>query len=486
MIEILATRRKILLTVVLLCLLLADLTHSFLQHYYMPLDGDLAESVVPAPQIEKVLHDPFGMTVLLHGESYPNPNRVFSHWSLSQWFRNIPIALQTLMTPLDSIYATAAIAKIIVQFILILCLAWGAVYFSGSSSISFLVAAVLISPLFQIGGYNTYMGIIDRSVSYTFFYALPMAWLLIFVLGFIILLSRPVYPARYLLLFILMPLAIILNFSGPLVPPIILIGSVMLLFNQLSTLRAQSRSWSEALVRLKSKWHFSVQMVFFVTVMLALYSMYIGLFNSYSADYYIPIIERYRKLPMGIWLQFTQKAGYPLLLLLITINYLIIRFRHNTAKAKKLFHLLKWTGVFAVIYILLLPLGGYKDYRPNIMRYDTIMPVTILFLTVYAASSLYLLQQISRFRIFYVVALAAFLLIFTLHDKLDTTKNRCEKNALIQIIHSENVPVPVEADCTILAWKRITDPSESFLNAKMLVLWRLTDKPKPYFQPFKE
>lgn len=40
-------------------------------------------------------------------------------------------------------------------------------------------------------------------------------------------------------------------------------------------------------------------------------------------------------------------------------------------------NLFKWIGVFSLFYILLLPLGGYRDYRPNVLRHDTILPITL-------------------------------------------------------------------------------------------------------------
>ena len=42
-------------------LLLADLTYSFVQHYSMPLDGDMAGGIVPAEDVKPILKDPFGI-----------------------------------------------------------------------------------------------------------------------------------------------------------------------------------------------------------------------------------------------------------------------------------------------------------------------------------------------------------------------------------------------------------------------------------------
>ncbi|HFA51149.1 MAG TPA: hypothetical protein ENJ95_19230, partial [Bacteroidetes bacterium] len=221
------------LTCILFLLLTIDAAYSFYQHYQMPLDGDLAKIVLPVKEYKKVLDDPFGLNVLLRAESYPAPNRFFAHASMLAYFKNVPLLLQKFTNPLDSIYLSCAIAKTGIQLFLIWLLAR---YISGEKNIfrkNFLLAAILITPLFQTNGYNISMGIIDKSITYTFFYALPLGLLLLFFLPFYKYwwegkpLGFNIYTKAGLIL-----LAIYLAFSGPLVPGVVLIlcPSVLIYF----------------------------------------------------------------------------------------------------------------------------------------------------------------------------------------------------------------------------------------------------------------
>jgi hypothetical protein len=66
------SNNKILSTFLIL-FLFADLTYSFLQHYSMPIDGDLAGGVIPAVEVNQILEDPFAFRVIVHDEKYPIP-----------------------------------------------------------------------------------------------------------------------------------------------------------------------------------------------------------------------------------------------------------------------------------------------------------------------------------------------------------------------------------------------------------------------------
>lgn len=150
---------------VLLILLLLDLVYSFYQHYHMPLDGDMSEIILPTPTkgYYQVLQDPFGLQVLFEGETYANPNRFFAHWVASTYFKYVPKVLQQFVEPIESIYLSSAIAKIIIQLLIIYLLA---VFISNTwnlRKVELLIAAILITPLFQTSGFSRTIGIIDRS-----------------------------------------------------------------------------------------------------------------------------------------------------------------------------------------------------------------------------------------------------------------------------------------------------------------------------------
>src|SRR5690606_7535578 len=56
----------------------------------------------------------------------------------------------------------------------------------------------------------------------------------------------------------------------------------------------------------------------------SLYSLFLGSYNSIDLDNKISLSVLYAKLPEGIYYSFTQKLGFPILFLILTINVLII------------------------------------------------------------------------------------------------------------------------------------------------------------------
>ena len=96
-------------------------------------------------------------------------NRYFAHWTFFTYFNRVPILLQSFVEPIESVYLACTIAKLFIQILILSLLA---LYIAGKRkivSIDFLIAAVLVIPLFQTNGYRSYMGIIDPSITYTFF-----------------------------------------------------------------------------------------------------------------------------------------------------------------------------------------------------------------------------------------------------------------------------------------------------------------------------
>ena len=60
------------------------------------------------------------------------------------------------------------------------------------------------------------------------------------------------------------------------------------------------------------------------------------------------------------------------------LNIFFILRKKQNENGKKLISRVKWIALFALIYILILPLGGYREYRPNIIRGDTLLILYIL------------------------------------------------------------------------------------------------------------
>jgi hypothetical protein len=469
-------------------LLFADLSYSFIQHLCMPLDGDMAECILPSKELKKIFEDPLGISIITENAIYPNPNRFFGQWTYSKYFKHLPATLQNFVSPIESVYLSSAISKISIQIGLLILLAF---YITGTRKIfnsSFLLAVIIIVPLFQTNGYRSYMGIIDPSITYTFFYALPCTLLVLFYLPFFnVSFHQTNFISNKLGLILLFAFIIFLTLNGPLTPGIVLVISLLYFYYQIKSNYCKLVDAPFILRITKSlkkipRAHF----IYFTTIsILSLYSLYIGShnYNSIYESDNISIYERYLRLPMGLYYLLTQKIGFPVLLIMIGINAYLINRKLRNEEGIKILNLLKWIGIFSLLYILLLPLGGYRNCRPNIIRYDTIMPITIALILIYGMSTYFLIKNSSPYFFKrYLPIIIVFSMIFTFADKPEFAKNNCEKKGLEAISQSNNDTVLVECDCSIMAWEKIGNPSKSELNAQLLGYWGITKKKKLYYQ----
>lgn len=468
---------KKVLFIVFVLFLLVDFSYSFLQFYYTPLDGDMAGGIIPSDGVKEIFKDPFGLAVIINGQRHPNPNRFFAHLFFRDYFQNIPLLFQNIINPIDSVYAASASIKLVLQLLITYLLS---AVISNSKSVfnlKFILVAVLLTPLFQSYGYNGYMGIIDKSVTYTFFYILPLMLLLLFFSPF----YTYVYDAEYKKLnkitkIWLLALVIILPFSGPLIPPLILITSLLVFVYFVKSHYKTHNNYYVFKSIPKD-----VLMFFIPICILSVYSLILGTYNSTYLTDVVPLSERYLRLPLGVYYQFTQKLGLPLLCILIAVNIGVIKKYFFDLKARSIITSLKWVGAFSIIYIFLLPLGGYRPYRPNVLRYDTIMPITICLLYIYGVSTLFLLENIKKRKNIYYIVIATFLMIFTNADKSKLNENECEKQALLKIANSEDQIVPLHDNCRVISWIPIRDFKQSQLNGELLKIWNITDGIKLYY-----
>ncbi|NCC99975.1 MAG: hypothetical protein EOL95_09800 [Bacteroidia bacterium] len=475
---------KKVLTLLLITLLLADIGYSFLQNYYTPFDGDMAGGIVPADDVKPILDSPLGLKIFKEHITYPNPNRFFCHWSFYEYFNNVPLFIQNFTSPINSAYLSCSLAKTMIQVIIIFLLSL--LISGGILKFDFLVAAILITPLFQTNGYRSYVGIIDPSTTYTFFYALPTILILIyfaplFLKHFYGLELRRMKYLKYLWI----PLALISSLSGPLNPGISLVVSLLIFIYYFSQNLSNSDN-KNGFSRLK----FAIQNIpkdyYYYLIPISafsLYSLFLGRYNSVDLSNKMPLSVLYSRLPEGIYYSFTQKLGFPILFLILTINALIIRYKLRTIEGKKLLNTFKWIGFFAMIYILLLPLGGYRNYRPYILRYDTIIPITLSLMFIFAKTTIFILSNFSnRHKYWYILLPILVIFVFTNSDEPKFDKNSCERNAILQISSSKEPVVKIDDTCTVLSWTIIENPQESELKTKLLKIWRIVEDDKLYYQ----
>ncbi|OUJ74783.1 hypothetical protein BXP70_08485 [Hymenobacter crusticola] len=471
-----------------LLFVLLDSSYSYWQHLHVALDGDLAALVLPAPWYQQVLRDPLGLHVLLRHEVYAAPNRFFAHLLLSSYFKNVPLLLQRWFSPIDSVYQACAWLKIVVQVLLVYLLG---VYISGHKNVlnkSFLAAVILIVPIFQTAGFNNQMGVIDKSVTYTVFYAVPLGLLLAFFLPF----YRAAFNKTPLTisavgLGLLLLLAVVLSLNGPLVP-----GVVVLICPWALWMVGRRNAVANSNVPLYAKIRGAISSIpwamllcFGLISAFCLYSLYLGQSNAENlTGGTISLLERYSRLPLGIYEQLRIKLGLPLLLLIVWLNVYLIKRQPTTPEGQRLLTVAKWLGWFALAYILLLPLGGYRPYRYYILRRDVIIPIVLGLIYFYGISTYYLMTHLSGvYRSRYQIGVVAYLVVFMIADKpIVSDNNACEKEMLSKLAQAPERIVRMPDNCTIMSWSIITNQADSEVNSDLLYFWHVTKEKKLYYQ----
>lgn len=472
---------------ILAIMLLGDLAYSAYQYYHQALEGDIARIVLPSESYAKVLDDPFGISVLTDGASYPATNRYFAHAAMAGWFRTMPFVMQHFMSPLDSVYFSAAMAKLFMHILLLLLLG---MYVSGSTrmvSFNLLLAMVLVAPLFHNWGSGMYIGFIDYSVTYAFFYALPMGLLMLFFLPYFL---EGYHGKKGLFkpatITLLMVLAVVLAFNGALVAPVVLmVCPAVLVIKAWMIFRKEGGGMSlRSIFSPFRKMPLQYSLGFGFFILLSLYSYYIGQSNSENFYAQLPLAERYERLPEGIRILFTQRSGLYWLVFMMAANLVILLFGSVPLTIRK--HsmiLLAVVILFTSAYILLLPLGGYREYRPFIIREDTVMPVLLALVLCYGIITFRLLGALSGFRkIIYVTIIMVFLFVLTKNDPAHFGHYACERAALEQLIASEDEIVQLNATCPVMAWGPLHDPALSAVNVSMLQYWGVLKNARLYYQ----
>jgi hypothetical protein len=464
----------------LVLLVLLDLAHTFAQSYYLPLDGDLAAIVGPSDWYRPVLHDPFGWAVLSKNAVYAAPNRFFAHVAMVGYWRQVPRWLQAVASPIDSIYLSGALFTTAVQALLLALLAaYARLLLPWLGRAGSWLTAALLTPLFQLTSFSAQMGILSRSLTYTFFYAFPLALLLLWLLPFGRAASRaqPLWlPAPVAGLWAV--LAVVLAFNGAIVTAAVAVLGLVV---------AGQGAWVWRRTGQRPVWWSGQALGLGLWLgALCAYSLYIGRNNAENSHLYT-LGELYQRLPQGIAKALTGKLGLPLLVAFVLLNgQLVRRFTLPTPEGQRVRWLLRWTAVVAGLYLVLLPLGGHRPYRDYLVRNDSVLPVLLGLLLAYGVSTLHLLGRLpTRARRWYlggVLALTGVFLGADYHLWYRTDNNGCERAGLTLLAQSPEPVVRLPADCNVMSWEPVTDPQQSATNAGLLYYWGVTPTRKLYYQ----
>ena len=462
-------------TILLSLLLFADLYHAGSQYYATPLDGDMPPGILITWDVQKIFDDPLGINVVRNGYEHANPNRFFSHWAFAMYFQVVPLLLQHFVDPLDSVYIACTLMKLFIHLGLVLLLALFVRSHTGGGWIALIFLAVLTTPLFQIGHYRQAIGIIDQSITYTFFYALPALGLLALMWCFQRLIQDPPgHPARKaLLLLITLGLSFVLPLSGPLVAPCVLLGALVLAIRNMR--RHGLAGW---LRRMKNDGPVHGILLFLIAI--SAYSLWLGTYNTVGSENTPALNEIYSRSPKGLHDIFTTTPAIAILLALVILNMIVIQvIKYPGAKALR--NDMAWSLLFITMYVALLPMGGYRPWRENVIRFDTMIPFTLGLFYFLLASSWLVIQNLRTKKWLYGLVLGGVLFHFTLTDFTLLNTNECEARAIERIAISTERTVLLTENCPILSWDVITDPENSALQSALLLQWRILDKPKRFY-----
>jgi hypothetical protein len=468
-----------------LVLVVANLLYAFYQHYHCILDGDLGGVTLPSANYKRVLSDPFGLHALIYHERYNVPNRFVVLYSTYAHFRTWPFFFQKFTDPISSVYLTSALAKTGWQLMYTYLIG---VYVSGQFRIfnkNFILSALLLTPLFQNCGYVWDMGIIDPPISYAFAYAFSTLLIGIFFLPFYLVTYHKM-PIRFgvVLNVSLLVLSWAIAFNGPISAPVMILVCGFMWVEQTRQHMLQ-HSDRPLFTRLKTAIGDIPKPMIWIPVFavaMSFYSFYIGKYNIEGFIQQISMAERYQRLPNSIFNLFTTE-GMGMLMIMIAVN-LFFLLRKRTDVNNKILRLFIWIAIYGCIYMLLLPLGGYRSYRPEIVRHDVMVPVIVPLIAFYVLSAWHLLQNIpqSQYKLYLflvMIPLCRYFIADKLYNQFD---NSCERRAMEILAGSKEKTVLLPLNCSVMEWGKITDPAKSRNNTELMRAWGIIHEEKYYYQ----
>jgi hypothetical protein len=454
-----------------------DLALSFNQYYNTPIDGDLTSFVLPAPKFNAVLTDPFGLEMLASGNKHSETNRFFSILMIAEYFKSVPFASQLFLSPIDSIYFSVGIFKLLIQILFLVVI--GSIL-TGSINLrsdKFILAVAIATVFFQSGGYSVTMGIIDPAISYSVIYSLSFVLALVLLFpGWRKITRESENNISLPAMIVLMVLAVLIPLMGSQVPIFVFAALATMIVGRL-IFKTDFSLFKKKIFA--DKKYLTVLAVFLIA---CIYSCFISLFNPERNLPGLTLSEMYLKIPGGLKNIFFGKPGLWILTILILVNTFILKRSKGNSSMPLL---LKWSALFVMIYILFLPLDGFYEFRPNVIRRDNFIPVIILLIGLFLHSSLRILTifKTDSFKLklagYYLLLVA---LLFTISDSPDLRMDNCQRASLEMLSIADQKVVPLSDRCAIASWYIISDYKESSENAFVFNYWKITEEPKYYFQ----
>ena len=406
------------------------------------MDGDIPRVAAPMSGYDAVLQDPIGFKAITQNTKHAGAGRYVCHAVTKWWFTDVFAFVKMMVKdPVHSIYYTSTILVALLH-LLFLWLAFS--YAKAHEKFSFkkfFPIALIASVFIQFNGFYSCIGIIDRSIDYVLFYGLPVILLLLYLLPFYkshVLKDYVIKKWQQILLFVFAP---VLAFSGPLIQPIVFIAFLLYMGGTFI---------KNPFFRIESNNKILGQFLFLVIC--CAYAFLVSQYNSESSIYK-PLSERYHLLLLGLERIFTIKNVWPIVLIALLGNFLLIRFK-KLGDFKNVKSVGYFILFFSLIYVALLPLGGFRSYREFIIRYDTFLPVTLsaLFLLLYTTRVIYSHINGNGFIIYTVVILAFSFYLFNGDKHTEREANFCEQGQLYEMMASKEKVIRKKYQCNVLIW----------------------------------
>lgn len=181
----------------------------------------------------------------------------------------------------------------------------------------------------------------------------------------------------------------------------------------------------------------------------------------------------------------TKRLGFLLTSLVTALNYFLLRGRRAGGGVAQASVAAKWVALFSLIYLVLLPLGGYPPARPNILRYDTMIPVTLCLMSLLAYTNLLVVQYARRERLrWYVPVLVAVGLALENADRGEFDQNARQRTLIAELQRAPASSTAVLSDdATVLSWRPVRQAEGSKQSVALLRRWRVLELDLRYVQP---
>jgi hypothetical protein len=369
-----------------LLILIPDLRHSQLQFSTTIIDGDLPNIVAPASDYKIVLDNPFGIKALKGGELYPATNRFTAHFVMKTYFDLVPLFFQYWYNPIDSLYHSVTLAKLIMYIGVMFVLAWYVRVAIGLFWRFQLPIMATITPFLIVGGkYSDFFSFLDYSITYSFFYTLPVLVLLVFAMPYFLLwkkgeVEKSQGTSSFLNKSVLSIGALIvipfLSLFGPLVAPLmVLIVVLFILKFFFGNFKWSFNSMLIQFKKLSKFWSF----IGVYILLCAGYSIYLGKFNSENNWCEWTLSNRFERLIKGVKTTFFSIDEIGLFLLIIILFFLLLLWKFEMERRRLTLGYFFLISFFVAFYCFLIPLGGCRSYRPEMLRSDVSLPIILTF-----------------------------------------------------------------------------------------------------------